>query len=236
MTERADQTSQSPDDANPETEGSNAVLDIHELSFLYGDKRIVDVPELALKAGESLAVLGPSGCGKTTLLHLLAGLLKPAHGEIKVLDTELTGLSESDLDRFRGRQMGMVFQRLFLLPALSVRENVELAGRLARAEVASGVVDELLERLDIAQIAGQKPRTLSQGQAQRVAIARALVHKPRLLLADEPTSALDDERSEQVLGLLKEAVSVSGTSLLVVTHDHRVRGHLDREFEMERLH
>ena len=128
----------------------------------------------------------------------------------------------------------MVFQRLFLMPALTVRENVELAGRLARVQPSADAVDELLDRLDILQLAQQKPRTLSQGQAQRVAIARALVHNPRILLADEPTSALDDDRAEQVLALLRTIAADAGTSLLVVTHDSRVRGQLTHEFEMAR--
>lgn len=209
-------------------------MSVSGLRFNYGDKTVVDVEQLQLAAGESMAILGPSGCGKTTLLHLMAGLLKPAAGQIEILGTDITTLADSALDRFRGSHMGMVFQRLFLMPALTVRENVELAGRLARVQPSADAVDELLDRLDILQLAQQKPRTLSQGQAQRVAIARALVHNPRILLADEPTSALDDDRAEQVLALLRTIAADAGTSLLVVTHDSRVRGQLTHEFEMAR--
>ena len=136
------------------------------------------------------------------------------------------------MDRFRGQHIGLVFQRFHLMPALTVRDNVLLAQRLARATIEPAQVEALFERINLTGLAHHKPSMLSQGQAQRVAIARALVHGPELVMADEPTSALDDESAEQALALLKEAVQAVGAALLVVTHDQRVRGHLGREFEM----
>ncbi|MEM7099149.1 MAG: ATP-binding cassette domain-containing protein [Pseudomonadota bacterium] len=211
------------------------VLNVSDLKFTYGDKQIVDISEFALKSGQSMAVIGPSGCGKTTFLHLLAGLLSPGAGTIQILGQELSQLSLSALDRFRGQNMGMVFQRLFLMPALTVRQNIELAQKMARVDVDVQAVDRLLTELGIQDLSDRKPKMLSQGQAQRVAIARALVHRPALVLADEPTSALDNDRAEDALSLLKHSAETAGASLVVVTHDERVRGKLDSEFEMEAI-
>lgn len=216
------------------TEVNNAkALHVADLKFRYADHDVVDMGECTLHAGESMAVIGPSGCGKTTFLHLLAGLLQPASGRIEILGSDITSMAKGELDRFRGRSMGMVFQRLFLMPALTVRQNIELAQKLARQPADPQRVEELLEQLGLAALQQQKPRTLSQGQAQRVAIARALVHKPALVLADEPTSALDDDRADDALALLKSSAEAAGAALLVVTHDQRVRGQLSMEMAME---
>ena len=214
---------------------SEVVLRVGDLTFTYGERQVVDVNEFALNAGESVAVIGPSGCGKTTFLHLLAGLLSPASGKVEILGQEIGQLSLSQLDRFRGQNMGMVFQRLFLMPALTVRQNIELAQKMARTTEAPATVDRLLSELGLEELSEHKPKMLSQGQAQRVAIARALVHKPALVLADEPTSALDNDRADDALALLKSSAEKSGASLVVVTHNERVRGKLDFEFEMEAL-
>lgn len=208
------------------------VIQVDDLTFGYDSRDVVDVQQFQLAAGESIAVIGPSGCGKTTFLHLLAGLLKPTTGRIKLLEREITDMHGAQLDRFRGQHLGMVFQRLLLMPALSVRQNIELAQRLARKPRDSARIEALLQQLGLTEFAHHKPRMLSQGQAQRVAIARALVHSPALVLADEPTSALDDEHARQALTLLKESAGAAGAALLVVTHDQRVHGQLDRELEM----
>ncbi|MEM7611644.1 MAG: ATP-binding cassette domain-containing protein [Pseudomonadota bacterium] len=207
-------------------------LDIEKLRFGYGRQDIVNLSKLQLQRDRSLAVIGPSGCGKTTFLHLLAGLIRPTAGTVKVLDQDLSALSDGQLDRFRGQRIGLVFQRFHLLPALTVMENVLLAQRLARVTKDSARIDMLFERLGITELARHKPYMLSQGQAQRVAIARALVHGPELVMADEPTSALDDRRATQALDLLHDSAKAIGASLLVVTHDQRVRGRLDQEFDM----
>lgn len=209
------------------------VLSAENLRFSYGNKSVVDIPSFQLGAEQSMAVIGPSGCGKTTFLHLLAGLLKPTAGSVVIKGEDIFGMSLSALDRFRGKHIGMVFQRLFLLPAISVRENIALAQKMARQPVDAKRIQSLIDQLGLTDVAKHKPRMLSQGQAQRVAIARALIHDPALVLADEPTSALDDERATDALALLKESAQAAGASLLVVTHDQRVRGQLDTEFEME---
>jgi len=215
------------------TVSTSPAIDVTELGFSYGNRAVVEIGRCHLLRGESMAVIGPSGCGKTTFLHLLAGLIRPSAGVIRVLGQDLSTLRGSHLDRFRGQHIGLVFQRFHLLPALTVHDNVMLAQRLARVPTDRGRVEALFDRLNLTGLEHHKPHMLSHGQAQRVAIARALVHGPKLVMADEPTSALDDQHAEQALTLLKTSAQVVGAALLVVTHDQRARGRLEREFEME---
>ena len=207
----------------------NAV-EVEDLRFGYGDQLTVDIGAFSLEEGQSIAVIGPSGCGKTSFLHLLAGLLRPQSGSVRLLGQDLAALQGASMDRFRGKNIGLVLQRFHLIKALTVRENVLLAAKLSRANTKSDAVDALLERLNIDAVAQHKPSMLSQGQAQRAAIARALVHKPPIVMADEPTSALDDEHAAEAIGLLRDAVSEAGATLIVVTHDQRIRGTLDQDF------
>ncbi len=179
-----------------------------------------------------MAVIGPSGCGKTTFLHLLAGLLRPAGGTIRLMGQDLSELRGAALDRYRGRHIGLVFQQFHLMRALNVRGNLQLAAKLARCSVSNDDLDALCRRLGLDGLEHHKPSMLSQGQAQRVAIARALVHRPPIIMADEPTSALDDDNARQVIDLLKETAAAADAALLVVTHDQRVRGLLDSELEL----
>jgi putative ABC transport system ATP-binding protein len=211
---------------------NSAVLDIRSLRFAYGDRTVLQLEELSLQAGETGAVLGPSGSGKTTLLHLIAGLLRPTQGTVAICGQRLDALGATACDRFRGRHLGIVFQRLHLLPALSVLDNLLLAQRLARVAHDAKAAQSLLDALDIGALAGSRPASLSQGQAQRVAIARALVHKPSLLLADEPTSSLDDDNAARAIDLLRTQARAVNAALLVVTHDQRIRGKLDRELRI----
>ena len=215
------------------SQSATPAIDALDLGFSYGDNRVVSMERCQLDRGRSMAVIGPSGCGKTTFLHLLAGLIRPGSGTIHILGQDLGELSGAKLDRFRGRNIGLVFQRFHLLPALNVRENVLLAQRLAGGRIDAGRVAELLEQLDLGGLEHHKPSMLSQGQAQRVAIARALVHRPEIIMADEPTSALDDRNAEQALTLLHASARAAGAALLIVTHDQRVRGCLDGEFDMQ---
>jgi len=207
-------------------------LAIDGLRFSYPARFDLAISSLSLAAGQCVAVIGPSGCGKTTLLHLIAGLLAPDAGTVTVGGRQFGSMSTSAVDRFRGQHLGIVFQKLHLLSSISVFENIALAQRLARKPVDEAAVDRLLERLGIADLKRKKPTRLSVGQAQRVAIARALVHQPRLLLADEPTSALDDAHANSALELLIEESVAVGAALLIVTHDQRIRGRLDRELDL----
>ncbi|WP_420468645.1 ABC transporter ATP-binding protein [Panacagrimonas sp.] len=210
----------------------NPLLQMQGLRFGYGPQPVVNLPALELQAGQTCALIGPSGCGKSTLLHLVAGLLRPQAGTVRIAGQALSELRGAALDRFRGRHLGIVLQRLHLLGALSVLDNLLLAQRLARVATDVGAARRALAELGVADRADAKPAQLSRGQAQRVAIARALVHAPVLLLADEPTSSLDDANAGKVLDLLLARARAHGAGLLLVTHDQRVRGRLDREVDL----
>lgn len=198
----------------------------------YRDGSTVSLPSWRSESGEHWAIIGPSGSGKSTFLHILAGLLRPASGRVMVSDQELHTMGERTLDRFRGRHIGLVFQALHLVAALTVTDNLRLARYFADLPPDDARIRAVLERLDIGGLASQYPHRLSQGQAQRVAIARALVNDPVAILADEPTSALDDRNCQQVMALLTEQARESGASLIVATHDGRVREHMEHTLEL----
>jgi len=186
-------------------------------------------PDFVLRPGEHGLLLGQSGSGKTTLLHLLGGLLRGYSGSIVVDGTELASLSEAALDRFRGRHMGFVFQKNHLITALTVEKNLMLAPYLSGSLAEPGRISEVLSGLGLAEKRGSKVTALSHGQAQRVAIARAVLNKPSILFADEPTSALDDTNCERVIRLLLEVATENGSTLLVATHDQRVKDQIQKQ-------
>ena len=195
---------------------------------------ILRIPELGFGEAESVSLVGPSGCGKTTFLHLLSGILLPDRGRVLFRDREITCLSEGARDRFRAQHIGYVHQTFNLLPAFSALENVILgaffAGRSGKRtrESARG----LLRRVGLADRMENRPGELSVGQQQRVALARAMINGPELILADEPLGSQDPETSEAVLTLLLELVRESKATLVLVTHDLRTAGLLDRQVDM----
>ena len=204
-----------------------------------GTERVVfHLPELQLKAGERLALTGPSGCGKSTLLHLVSGLLRPDEGTLRVLGTDPFSLSQPALDRFRGRNLGFIFQTFQLLGAFSALENVRLGLRfgrgLPRGEQRARA-EALLQRVGLERRLHVRPHRLSVGERQRVAIARALANRPRLLLADEPTGSLDPSTGEAVFTLLNEVCEEEGCALLFVTHDLALAERLPRRFDCRDL-
>lgn len=216
----------------------------------YDGVGVLDVPSFSVAAGETLAVMGASGSGKSTLLHILAGLLTPTSGGVRLDGAPFSTLEAGARDRARGAAMGVVFQDLHLVDALTVRDNLHLALQLSgtgparalsRAGAVSGVgadagagdvVDSALERVGLMHRSGAKPRALSRGEAQRAAIARALVHGPKVILADEPTSALDDANAETVMELLLSHARDAGAALIIATHDVRVRARVGNVLEL----
>lgn len=217
---------------------------IQNLRFQYneGDRFDLRIEQLGLLAGKSYLLFGPSGLGKTTLLNLMAGVLTPSSGHIGVCGTDLASLSRREMDRFRGDNIGFIFQTLNLIPWLSARDNVELALTFAperRARLTSPSaqsVADLFDRLDLPPaLATVKAKQLSIGQQQRVSAARALIGAPPLLLADEPSSALDEANTERFLTLLTDTMEKSRQTLLVVSHDRHIQPYFDEVIELEQL-
>ena len=217
----------------------NVILEVSGLTKVFGTGesavRAVDSVDLAVRRGEILLIMGPSGSGKTTLLTMIGGLLRPTSGLIRIEGTEITALRESELPRVRRELVGFIFQTFNLLEALTAVENVELAmnvagrtGVAARTRAESLLIDaELSHRLRFL------PRQLSGGEKQRVSIARALANEPLLLLADEPTANLDSKHGHEVMLLLRDVTRKQGRSVIVVSHDHRIREIADRVLWLE---
>ncbi|HEX5863167.1 MAG TPA: ATP-binding cassette domain-containing protein [Casimicrobiaceae bacterium] len=199
----------------------------------FGTTLALRVPAWSAAPSERWLIAGPSGSGKSTLLHLLAGLLRPSLGRVVIGGQNIGELSDSALDRWRGRHVGFVPQRLHLLASLSVLDNLLLAQYLAGARSDSATAQAMLATLGVGDLALRMPETLSQGQAQRVAIARAAVNRPALLLADEPTAALDDANALSAVGLLAAQADAVGATLVVASHDGRIRDAFARRYDLE---
>lgn len=207
-----------------------------DLTKLYGAGetavRALDGVNLSVARGELLAVMGPSGCGKSTLLNMLGALDQPTAGEVWVASEHLAHLK--NVDDFRARTVGFVFQLHNLLPTLSALENVEvpMQGRVASARERRGRAAHLLETVGLPDRLNSLPSQLSGGQRQRVAVARALANAPALLLADEPTGSLDSQSGEEILALLADLNRDQGTTIIIVTHDRRVAQATERILQM----
>jgi len=197
-----------------------------------GGRTILALDGWRAAKGEHWLVLGPSGSGKTTLVHLAAGLLQPTAGRVLVNGQDIAALPADRRDRFRGRHVGIVFQTLHLVEALTVEANLRLAQYLAGVKQDRTRIVEVLESLGVADKIAAKPRLLSQGEAQRVAIARAVINRPSLILADEPSSALDDASCEQVIALLEDQAVAVGATLVIATHDARVKERFARRLTL----
>ena len=205
---------------------------IQNLTHAYNGATVLNVTSWQAEQGARWLMLGPSGSGKTTLLHVLAGILRPTSGQVTVADQDLMALSPSALDRFRGKHIGIVLQRLHLIDSLTVLNNLLLAQYMAGEPQDAARVREVLASLDLSDKANAHPHELSHGQAQRVAVARAVVNKPKLLLADEPTSNLDDTRCVQVLDLLLSQAKACGATLVIATHDQRIKSRVPNQYEL----
>lgn len=208
------------------------MLQIRDLRHEYAGRTVLAVPAWEVAQGDASLVLGASGSGKTTLLNVIAGLATPTAGTVRVGDTDVTRLSPAGRDAFRARHVGLVLQTLHLIGVVSVRENLRLAQGLAGAPVDDTRIDAVLASLGIERLAHARARDLSVGEAQRVAIARAIVNRPTLILADEPTSALDDANCERALALLLDQAKATGATLVVATHDNRVRERFARRLDL----
>ncbi|MEJ5995518.1 ABC transporter ATP-binding protein [Pedobacter sp. Du54] len=199
------------------------MISIQSVAHQYNGSSLIRFKDWQIKDGEKWLLLGESGSGKTTLLHILTGILKPKQGEVNINDTSIYTLSSKNLDQFRGRNIGIIFQKPHLIKSLTIAENLALAQNFANLPKNEARINEVLESLNIANKKKSYPNELSQGQLQRVSIARAVINKPALLIADEPTSSLDDKNAIAVLNLLMQQSSLNRATLIVATHDKRVK-------------
>lgn len=193
------------------------------LIFSYSPSTAFSFPDVGLQSGEQLLVTGESGIGKTTFLHLAAGLLKPESGAITICGLDISALSHKKLDRFRGKNIGIIYQRPHFVKSLNLKENLLLAQLLSGNKQDQNKVKKTLEILGLGDKLHKKTSTLSQGEQQRASIARAVINRPALILADEPTSSLDDKNTEIVAELLREQAQQAEANLIIITHDNRLK-------------
>ena len=201
------------------------------LKFSYDGKKYFDFPDINLNSGENLLIIGNSGIGKTTILHLLGGILKPESGSISISGTDISEFSDTELDKFRGDNIGIVFQKPHFISSLTINENLKLAQYLSPSKI-SGDAKKILESLNIKDKYQQKPNQLSEGEKQRASIALALINSPSLILADEPTSSLDDFNCNNVIKLLKKQAKDHKAQLIVITHDARLKKHFKNNLNL----
>jgi putative ABC transport system ATP-binding protein len=218
------------------TNGSIIHLDQVVKAFHNGVGAVIVLKGVSLevKSGEAVGVVGPSGSGKSTLINMIAGIDRPTSGQVIVAGQQVHTLNENQLARWRGRNVGVIFQFFQLLPTLSVVENVMLPMdfcNVYRPRERQAHAMALLEQVGLADQADKLPSALSGGQQQRAAIARALANDPPLLLADEPTGNLDTKTAEGMFALFEQSVN-AGKTLLVVTHDRTLAGQLPRVIEI----
>ncbi|MEN9362273.1 MAG: transporter ATP-binding protein YtrE [Verrucomicrobiota bacterium] len=197
------------------------LLEITGLKKSYGNQVILDIPAFSLETGSQTVLAGPSGSGKSTLLSVIAGLLRPDAGSVRLLGEDLYALKESVRDRFRARHLGVLFQDAALLNSCTALENVTLAQSFAGKDDPERAL-HLLGHLGLGERLRHFPPQLSPGQRQRVALARSLVNRPALLLADEPTAALDPAAAQISLEMIRRSCAEDGCALLIISHDPRL--------------
>jgi len=208
------------------------MLGLTRLRQKYGAQTVLALDRFEAEAGEHWLVLGASGSGKTTFLNLAAGLLRPTEGAVEAGGQDLSKLEGGALDRWRGRTVGVVPQKLHLVSSLTVAQNLALASYLAGLPENAGRARSLLDELGLGDKAASRPHQLSHGQAQRVAVARAVMNRPKLLLADEPTSNLDDAACAAALDLLQSQARACGATLVVATHDQRAKARFEKVLQL----
>ena len=205
------------------------LFEINDVEYKIDQQKILKKQNFAVKKIEHLLILGPSGSGKTTLLNLLSGLLKPSSGEIIFSNKKYSTLSEEQIDKLRLENFGFIFQKPYLIKHLNIEQNISLFPK--QSSKSDNL--NLLNILGLSDKAKQKAYGLSVGEAQRVAIARGLANNPKIIFADEPTSALDDENTENVLKLLFSYCKKNDSTIIVSSHDKRIKSFFSRKIEIK---
>lgn len=211
------------------------LIDVRQLSHRINSRTILDALSFQIPRGQHLLLLGPSGSGKTTLINIMTGLITPTSGEVLIDGRPFSSLTGGRRDAVRRELIGLVFQTLRLVSALTVRENLMLAQHIVLGSSDRAAADALIAQVGLSHRADARPRELSQGEGQRAAIARALCTRPALLVADEPTSALDDANAQAMIDLLMTNAEATGATLLIATHDHRIRDRFPQTLNLKAL-
>jgi|TARA_B100000123_G_scaffold271576_1_gene251806 putative ABC transport system ATP-binding protein len=208
------------------------MLAAKSIKYSYNSNNSFEFPDFCLESTEDLLIIGDSGVGKTTFLNILGGLLLPQSGSITLNGTNYSDLSSKDLDKFRGKNIGIIFQSPYFVNNLNLMDNLLFSLFLSKNHQDKNVVIELLNQVGLKDKIYSKPNDLSQGEKQRASIALALVKKPNLILADEPTSSLDDNNCDLVVSLLKEQSQLSKCKLIIITHDARLKKHFKNSIKL----
>ncbi len=209
------------------------LIQTSDISHHYDKHTVIYIPDIAIEKGETVLITGKSGSGKSTFLNILGGLIKPTHGNITINNVKIQSLSQSETDQFRANHIGIIFQKNHFVSALNVYENIALAAYLAGKKEDKTHITELVKSLQLDSKIKNRIETLSEGEKQRVSIARALVNKPLIILADEPTSALDDDNCSRVLNLLRNQAGEIGATLVIVTHDNRLKESIPNQINLQ---
>lgn len=210
------------------------LLAANAIALSYGNTPALRGVDLQLRAGDQVALMGASGSGKSSLLHCLAGIIRPYSGSVTFAGERLDTLSEKARSALRLREMGVVFQFGDLVPELTLAENVMLPLQMlgTRTGKARTQALEMLDALGVAEASDRRSGSVAGGQSQRAAVARALIHRPRIVFADEPTGALDTLAAELVMDAIVDMTRELGSALFLITHDHRVAAHLQKQVSM----
>ncbi|MFC7522775.1 ABC transporter ATP-binding protein [Parapedobacter sp. GCM10030251] len=215
-------------------DNKQTVIRLNGISYRYPQGESLKFADIEVARGQHTLILGDSGSGKTTLLHILSGLLKPETGTVQIDGQLLYDLPARKLDEFRGQRIGLIFQEAHLVKSLTIKENLQIAQGFAGAKVNHQRIEEVLALLNLEHKGDSYPGKLSRGQMQRAAIARAVINRPAILVADEPTASLDDRNTESVLNLLRTQAEQQGATLIIATHDKRVKTQITRAYYVGR--